>query len=159
MSEQYEPLNVRGMPLVYTCRGCGAVVRNMARHDEWHARQAPAGTTISDEAVTDAPDLMAQLQKQQLDDFIARERAKLAAVTNDEVAWTFYPPTPRDDPAAYAPYWVRLTDLTGRAEPSTETPGQPGEDPTGHAAEAKELPCCEGGPQWGHAWNCPKCPD
>lgn len=20
-------------------------------------------------------------------------------------------------------------------------------------------PCCEGGPQWGHAWTCPKCPD
>lgn len=19
--------------------------------------------------------------------------------------------------------------------------------------------CCEGGPQWGHAWNCPKAPD
>lgn len=20
-------------------------------------------------------------------------------------------------------------------------------------------PCCGGGPQWGHAWSCPKCPD
>jgi hypothetical protein len=19
--------------------------------------------------------------------------------------------------------------------------------------------CCEGGPQWGHAWGCPKCPE
>jgi hypothetical protein len=19
--------------------------------------------------------------------------------------------------------------------------------------------CCAGGPQWGHAWDCPKCPD
>lgn len=19
--------------------------------------------------------------------------------------------------------------------------------------------CCRGGPQWGHAWDCPKCPD
>jgi hypothetical protein len=24
---------------------------------------------------------------------------------------------------------------------------------------AKEEKCCEGGPQWGHAWDCPKCPD
>ncbi|MDO3058493.1 MULTISPECIES: hypothetical protein [Mycobacteriaceae] len=26
-----------------------------------------------------------------------------------------------------------------------------------HALE--NPPCCEGGPQWGHAWTCPKCPD
>lgn len=24
----------------------------------------------------------------------------------------------------------------------------------------KDVPsCCGGGPQWGHAWECPKCPD
>lgn len=40
---------------------------------------------------------------------------------------------------------------------------------TGGLATAKEMlnaavdnlkpQCCEGGPQWGHAWTCPKCPD
>ena len=24
---------------------------------------------------------------------------------------------------------------------------------------SKGVSCCEGGPQWGHAWSCPKCPD
>jgi hypothetical protein len=26
-------------------------------------------------------------------------------------------------------------------------------------AALENPPCCEGGPQWGHAWSCPKCPD
>ena len=26
-------------------------------------------------------------------------------------------------------------------------------------AAVEKLKCCEGGPQWGHAWPCPKCPD
>lgn len=25
--------------------------------------------------------------------------------------------------------------------------------------EQSSKQCCEGGPQWGHAWDCPKCPD
>lgn len=25
--------------------------------------------------------------------------------------------------------------------------------------EAKNDGCCKGGPQWGHALDCPKCPD
>jgi hypothetical protein len=25
--------------------------------------------------------------------------------------------------------------------------------------ELENPPCCNGGPQWGHAWECPKCPD
>lgn len=26
-------------------------------------------------------------------------------------------------------------------------------------ASPHPMSCCDGGPQWGHAWNCPKCPD
>lgn len=30
-----------------------------------------------------------------------------------------------------------------------------------HFVNVEELQqkCCNGGPQWGHAWDCPKCPD
>jgi hypothetical protein len=37
MGQQYEPLNVRGMPMVYSCTACGAVVSDMTLHDDWHA--------------------------------------------------------------------------------------------------------------------------
>jgi hypothetical protein len=56
-------------------------------------------------------DILAQIQQRNVDAYIARERAELAAVTDDYTAWMFYPPTPHDDPAEYAPYWSRLTDV------------------------------------------------
>lgn len=28
-----------------------------------------------------------------------------------------------------------------------------------HENHHKKPSCCGGGPQWGHAWDCPKCPD
>lgn len=68
---------------------------------------------ISDEAITDSGgDLLGQIQRRRVDEYIARERADLAAATDAYTAWMFYPPTPHDDPADYAPYWARLTDLT-----------------------------------------------
>lgn len=38
-----------------------------------------------------------------------------------------------------------------------------GEEIAKRAIELREMlvkpKCCEGGPQWGHAWDCKKCPD
>lgn len=31
--------------------------------------------------------------------------------------------------------------------------------PTGKPWTEADEPCCDGGPQWGHAWSCPHCPD
>jgi len=28
-----------------------------------------------------------------------------------------------------------------------------------HEVPPEETTCCAGGPQWGHTWECPKCPD
>lgn len=66
---------------------------------------------ISDEVLVDGLDLIGQLQHRAIDGFIARQRAELAAIADEYTAWMVYPPTPHDDPAEYAPYWVRLTDL------------------------------------------------
>lgn len=69
---------------------------------------------ISDEAITDSGgDLLGEIQRRQTYAYIAKERAALAAVSTDEVAWMAFPPTPDDDPADYAPYWIRLSDVTG----------------------------------------------
>lgn len=65
---------------------------------------------ISDEALSNSGDFLGQLQRRQIDAYIARERAELSAVTDDYTAWMVYPPTSHDDPAEYAPYWIRLTD-------------------------------------------------
>jgi hypothetical protein len=68
---------------------------------------------ISREAIEDSGgDLLGQIQQRQADAFIARERAELASICGDYIAWMAYPPTPHDDPAEYAPYWTRLSDLT-----------------------------------------------
>lgn len=68
---------------------------------------------INDEAIADSGgDLIGQIQRRGVDVHTARERADLAAATDAYTAWMFYPPTPHDDPAEYAPYWARLTDLT-----------------------------------------------
>lgn len=72
--------------------------------------------SISEEALVDSGDLMAQIQAQQVDAYIARERDVLAAASDDYTAWMVYPPTPHDDPEEYAPYWTRLTDLLGESE-------------------------------------------
>jgi hypothetical protein len=67
---------------------------------------------ISNEALADsAGDILGQIQQREISAYIARERAWLAAATSNEVAWTVFPPTRHDDPAEYAPYWVRLTDI------------------------------------------------
>jgi hypothetical protein len=67
---------------------------------------------ISDEALSDSGgDFYGKLQRRLLDGFIAGERAAAAAIFGDYAAWMIYPPTPSDDPAEYAPYWVRLTDV------------------------------------------------
>lgn len=56
-------------------------------------------------------------------------------MSNGQTAWALTTPSP-DEPA-------------GRHhKPDTEA--------RLHALE--NPPCCEGGPQWGHAWNCPKLP-
>jgi hypothetical protein len=63
------------------------------------------------------PDLLQQIQARQVDDYIRKERATAAAVCGDEVAWSMWPPTRSDDPAEYAPYWQRLSDVvTDEAE-------------------------------------------
>lgn len=72
--------------------------------------------TVSDEAIANSVDLFGQIQRRQADALIAHERAELAAVTSDELAWRAYPPTPHDDPAEYAPYWVRATEVMPRAD-------------------------------------------
>jgi hypothetical protein len=42
MSQTYNALNAAPsaggvvVTLIYSCSGCGAVVHNMARHDQWH---------------------------------------------------------------------------------------------------------------------------
>ena len=68
---------------------------------------------ISDEMLTASVDLMGLIQHQMIDAYIKRERAELAAVTDDYTAWMLYPPTPHDDPAEYEPYWVRANRLGG----------------------------------------------
>lgn len=62
--QQYEPLNVRGMPIVYDCTACGAVVSDMVTHDEWHAWAELVGK---------------QLNRDYLNHFRARIRAEAQA--------------------------------------------------------------------------------
>lgn len=67
---------------------------------------------ITDEMIAPSgPDLISQIQAQQVDAYIRHERADLAAISGDYTAWMMYPPTPSDDPSEYAPYWSRLTDV------------------------------------------------
>jgi hypothetical protein len=66
---------------------------------------------ISEESLKDHRDMMAQTQSRLIDGYVARERTKLAAICGDYVAWMMYPPTPHDDPAQWAPYWARLSDV------------------------------------------------
>jgi hypothetical protein len=66
---------------------------------------------VSDEVLTDKPDLMSQLQARMIYGVIKRERALLASICGDYVAWMAYPPEPQDDPAEYAPYWVKMTEV------------------------------------------------
>jgi hypothetical protein len=67
---------------------------------------------ITNEVLTTSQsDLIGQIQQRQIDGLIAHHRAELAAVTDDYTAWMIYPPTPHDDPAQWAPYWSRLTDV------------------------------------------------
>jgi hypothetical protein len=68
--------------------------------------------TVGDEVIGPSRgDLIGELQARQVDAYTAKERAALAAVTDDYTAWMMYPPTPHDDPAEYSPYWARLTDV------------------------------------------------
>lgn len=67
---------------------------------------------ITDEMLTDQPDVMGQIQSHLTFGVIQSERAKLAAVSSWQLAWETYLPTPLDKPEDYAPYLVRLTDLT-----------------------------------------------
>jgi hypothetical protein len=59
-----------------------------------------------------------------------------------------------DCPLGFPPRWV----IDG-------TPGTMGllwrimRDMNERLAKLENPPCCAGGPQWGHAWNCPECPD
>ena len=67
---------------------------------------------ISKEYLEDSgPDLLQQIQRRQLDALYRQQRAELAAVTTEELAWIAYPPIKDDDPAEYAPYWARLADV------------------------------------------------
>lgn len=71
---------------------------------------------ISNEVIgPSSGDLLGQIRQRQVNAYIARERAELAAVTDEYIAWMFYPPTPHDDPAEYAPYWSHLTDIVSDA--------------------------------------------
>jgi hypothetical protein len=41
----YEPYGAMTYHSLYTCGGCGAIVHNMARHDDWH-RQVDFDETV-----------------------------------------------------------------------------------------------------------------
>lgn len=63
------------------------------------------------ENLRDTPDLMAQINTRLTDAYIVHERETLAAICGPATAWAMYPPLPSDDPADYAPYWVRMVDI------------------------------------------------
>lgn len=69
---------------------------------------------ISDESITDSVDLIAKLQRHQINAVIKSERAKLAAITSDELAWMVYLPTEDDDPEDWAPYLARASEVVDR---------------------------------------------
>lgn len=76
---------------------------------------------VSDELLGPTlPDVLRLILRKQHYAMIKKERAELAAVTNDELAWTAYPPTPDDDPAEYKPYWMRLKDVPGVTQEQLE---------------------------------------
>lgn len=67
---------------------------------------------VSDECINPSPgDLFARIQRQQTEAFIKQQRAELSTICGDYTAWMCYPPMASDDPADYAPYWVRWIDL------------------------------------------------
>lgn len=53
-------------------------------------------------------DLLAKLQGMAVGGLMKRQRAELAALTSDEIAWLCYPPMASDDPAEYAAHWRPL---------------------------------------------------
>jgi hypothetical protein len=66
---------------------------------------------ITREDIEPHRDVMAEIRAGLCDAFIAHERVELAAVSDDYTAWMVYPPTSRDDPVQYAPYWSRLANV------------------------------------------------
>lgn len=51
---------------------------------------------------------------------------------------------------------TRIPMSNGQTAWAITTPPPP--EPGGRHRKPDDARCCDGGPQWGHAWNCPKLP-
>jgi hypothetical protein len=70
----------------------------------------PPITVTAEVIEPNAPDLLDTIRRHQTYAIIKAERARLASIYGDEVAWMAFPPTPDDNPAEWEPYWMRLKD-------------------------------------------------